>query len=61
VRDWVAVNGFVRASVDAEVGLTVAIQIELVQGDAAFDRLLEDRRGYASSVPRYFSGESGAH
>ena len=47
------------AAVDAEVGLTVAIQIELSQADAAFDRLLVDRRGHKSPVPGYFAGDSG--
>jgi hypothetical protein len=36
------------AAVDAEVRLTVAVQIELAQSDAACDWLLVDRRSYAS-------------
>ena len=59
VCDRVAVNGFVLAAVDAEVRLTVTVQIELAQRDAAFDRLLVDGRGHVSPVPRHLPGQSG--
>src|SRR5882724_11409405 len=41
VLDGVAVDGFVLASVNGKVGLTVAVQVEGVQGDTALDGLLE--------------------
>jgi len=42
VLDGVAVDGFVLASVNGKVGLTVAVQVERAQGDAPLDGLLKD-------------------
>jgi hypothetical protein len=47
--------------VDGEVCLTVSVQIELTQSDAAIDRLLEDSSGHGSPMPHYFSRKSGVH
>ena len=58
VLGWIAVNSLVLASVNNEVGLTVAVQIEFAQSDPAFDRLLEDPSRYSHAMPRYFSRES---
>ena len=57
VFERVAIDGFVLAAVDGEVRLTVAVQIELVQSDAARDGLLEDGGSYDSAVPGDFAGE----
>jgi hypothetical protein len=58
VRDWIAVDGILRAAVDGEVGLTVAVQIQRTQTDAAFDGLLEDAGGYRSAVPEHIAREA---
>ncbi len=58
---WVAVNGFVLAAMDAEVSLTVTVQIEPAQRDAAFDRLLENGRRHVLAVPGDVLGEPSVH
>jgi hypothetical protein len=58
VLDWVAVNSFVRAAVHAEVYLSISIEIERPQDDAAFNGLLVDRCGYAFPVPHKFPRQS---
>src|SRR5882672_6239269 len=59
--DGVAVDGFVLAAVNGEVGLTVAVQVEGAQGDAALDGLLEDPGGDTCAVPGYFPWEAGVY
>jgi len=61
VFDGIAVDGFVLASVNGEVRLTVAVQVEGAQGDAALDGLLEDPGGDSRAVPGYFAGETGVY
>ena len=58
MHDRVTVDRLMFTAVDAEVRLTVSVQIEFPQSDAAFDWLLVDRRSYCSPVPRHFSGKS---
>ena len=58
VYEWIAINGFVFSAVNTEICLTVAIQIELSQSDAAVDRFLEDSCNHASPVPPHFRGGS---
>src|ERR1700677_1335968 len=58
MHDGVAVNGFEFSTVDGEIGLAVAVQIQFAQGDAACDRLLEDAGGDAHVVPGYFTWEA---
>jgi len=53
-----AVDGFVFAAMNAEVGLTVTIQIHLAKSDAARDRLLEDAGGDPGLVPGDFAGKA---
>jgi hypothetical protein len=54
--EWVAVDGLVLSSVYVEIRLTVAVQIEFTQGDAAYDRLFEDTGGDDSTPQGHFSG-----
>jgi hypothetical protein len=56
--DRVAVDGFILAAMDGEIRLTVAVEIELSQSDAASDGLLVDRGGCLCSRPRDFAGQS---
>src|SRR5690242_2083292 len=58
VFDGIAVNRFVFAAVNAEVGLTVSIEIQLAESEAAGDGLLEDGGGDDGVVPRDFAGEA---
>jgi hypothetical protein len=58
VFDGIAVNGFVFAAVNAEIGLAVAIEIELAESEAAGDWLLEDAGGDDGVVPRNFAREA---
>jgi hypothetical protein len=58
VRDWVAVDGLLRAAVDGQVRLAVTIEIELAQFDASFDRFFEDAGGYRSAVPEHIAREA---
>lgn len=55
--DGIAVDGFEFSAVDAEVGLTVAVEIEFAESDAARDRLLIDAGGYLCPVPCDLSRE----
>src|SRR5216684_6765274 len=61
VRDRVAVNGLIFSAMDAEIRLTVAVQIKASQGDSALDRLLEDPSRYRSPVPHHRSWQSSIH
>jgi hypothetical protein len=54
----VAVNGLMLSPMHGKVCLTVAIQIQSPQFDAALDRLLEDPGSYASPMPGDFAGKS---
>jgi hypothetical protein len=54
----VTVDRFVFPAVNGEIRLSVPVQIELAQGDTAFDRFFIDARGYDSSVPQHLSWES---
>src|SRR5262249_43088143 len=58
VLDGIAVNRFIFTAVDSEVGLAVAIQIQLAKSDAARDSLLEDASDYRRVVPLGFARES---
>jgi hypothetical protein len=58
VLDGVAVDGFVFAAVDGQIGLAVAVQVEFAERYGAFDRLLEDTSGYGVAVPDYLAGTS---
>src|ERR1700741_4727701 len=58
VFDGIAVHRFIFAAVNSEVGLTVAIEIQLAESDAARDRLLEDAGGDHSVVPGDFPREA---
>ena len=53
------VNRFVLSSVDAQVRLTIAVQIELGQRDPAFYRMLENGRRHVPAVPGHVAGKSG--
>src|SRR3954453_15752592 len=61
VCEWVAVNGLIFSAVNTEIRLTVAIQIELSQSDAAVDRFLEDSSNHASPAPGHFAGKPNIH
>lgn len=58
VFDRVAVDDFVLAPMNAEVCLTVPVQIDLAQSDAAPDRLLVNSGRYGSPMPGDFAGEA---
>jgi hypothetical protein len=47
----------VLAAVDAEVRLTVTVQIEPAQRDAAFDRVLENGRRHVLAVSGHVAGD----
>ena len=47
----IAVDSFIRATVDGEVGLAVSTEIELFEFDRAFDRAFEDTGRDLSSLP----------
>jgi len=53
VLDGVAVDGFLRAAVDGEVSLTVAVQIQSAQTDASLHRFFENAGGYRLAVPEH--------
>jgi hypothetical protein len=55
----VAVDCLVFSSGNAEVRLTVAVQVKGAQGNPAVDGLLMDGRSYASAPPSYFTGKPG--
>lgn len=59
VRERIAIHGLMLAAMNGEIGLAVAVQIELAQGDAACDRLLVDGCGYGAAVPGHVAWESG--
>ena len=61
VRERVTVNRLVRSTVGSEIGLTVAIQVELAQSDAARNRFLEDPRSHVYAVPNHFARKSSIH
>jgi hypothetical protein len=61
VLQRIAVNRFVDSAVDAEIGLTVAVQIQLAQCDAVLDRFLIDGRRYISSVPAQLAWKPDIH
>ena len=56
--EGVAVDGFVFTAVNGEVGLAVAVEIELAEGDAACDGLLEDAGGDGAAVPFDVAGKA---
>src|SRR5579884_147878 len=58
MRQRIAIDGLVLSAVDGEIGLTVAIQIQLAQGDAALDRLLENSGNHVHSMPGDFARKS---
>jgi len=53
--EGVAVDSFVLAAMDGEVGLTVAVEIELAQGDPAPDWLFENAGRDRVTVPDNFA------
>ena len=55
VFDGIAVDRFVFAAVDPEVGLTVAVQIQLAENYVARDRLLKDAGSDDRVVPGHFA------
>jgi hypothetical protein len=58
VREGVAVDGLVLTAVDGEIRLAVAIQVQLSQRNAVFNRLLVDPGRDFRSPPKHFAGQS---
>ena len=55
--DGIAINRFVFPAVDREVSLTIILKVELAEGYASFDRILEDAGQYASTMPDHLAWE----
>ena len=56
VLGGIAVDGFVGATVNGEVGLAISTEIELFEFDGAFDRAFKDTSGDLRSLPEDDAG-----
>ena len=61
MTERIAVHRLVFPAVNAKVRLAVAVKIELAQGDAAFDRPLENSGADVHPMPDDIAGQPDIH
>src|SRR5262249_29321963 len=61
VLDGIGVDRLLRSTVDGEIRLAVALEIQKGHTDGTFDRLLENAGGDSATVERNFTWEAYAH
>jgi hypothetical protein len=53
VLNGITIDGFIFSSMNFEIGLAIAVQVQFAQRDSAIDRVLENARRDGPSVPRH--------
>src|ERR1700751_6318849 len=56
--DWITVDRLMLASMDSQISLSIAVQVQLAEPDAPAHRLLVDPGGYHSAAPDHFSRQA---